>query len=117
MRANGYYWIHPRTEPKGDNWQIAKWDSECGWFVPGLTVHLSDDYFSEIDERQIVRDVVSLNKGVDIMNIRFKVKEGDGFNLVPQSIFFHEKGASIVCAYDKSFDLSPLIENETKDRR
>lgn len=47
MRVKGYYWV------KETIWSIKYWN-ETAWMLHDCTV--DDDYFSEIDEKQITRE-------------------------------------------------------------
>lgn len=52
MRKAGNYWV--RT---GMDWLIAEWSEAApGWFIAGESGARPDGVWSEIDEREIVRD-------------------------------------------------------------
>ena len=55
MRAPGFYWVNG-----GEIWEIAEWSIVPGggaWFITGRDFTADDDWWQQIDERRIVREV------------------------------------------------------------
>lgn len=50
MREPGYYWVR-----EGREWETARWTGYSWWAVCSEEP-CADDYWSEIDERRIVRE-------------------------------------------------------------
>ena len=51
-REEGYYWVRNDIE-----WFIAEWDTYY-WHIAGSGSRYKDEYFDEIDERRVVREVL-----------------------------------------------------------
>lgn len=66
-RLPGYYWVKVPEEYVGEEkWVIAEWYIPLGypenarWELHGVNINYDEDYFLEIDETPIKRDVQSV---------------------------------------------------------
>ena len=50
QRKQGYYWVRYLSL-----WHIAEWNGR-GWFVSGETQEVPDEFWKEIDEKEITRE-------------------------------------------------------------
>jgi hypothetical protein len=51
MRKEGYYWVRI-----GQNWLVRFWNESKEYWNTNEDLRVSDSYWAEIDERQIIRN-------------------------------------------------------------
>ncbi len=60
-RERGYYWCKFEGEWLICSWEPS-WRKRDEWALPGCELYKEDDFFDEIDERQIVREKPKMSK-------------------------------------------------------